>query len=65
MFILSHTSYLIEHTLLPITKTNPLSFLQEIIAVSFENHTEHVNALCGHNAEFFLTLGHVFHITVL
>jgi hypothetical protein len=34
------------------TKTNRLMLFGEIIAVYCENHTEHINTLCGQNAEF-------------
>jgi hypothetical protein len=34
------------------TKPNRLMPFREIIAVYCENHTEHVNTLCGQNAEF-------------
>jgi hypothetical protein len=36
-----------------ITKPNPLMLFREIIAVYCENHTEHINTLCGYNAEFY------------
>jgi hypothetical protein len=34
------------------TKTNRLILLREIIAVYYENHTEHINTLCGQNVDF-------------
>jgi hypothetical protein len=34
------------------TKPNRLILFKEIIAVYCENHTEHINTLCGQNAEF-------------
>jgi hypothetical protein len=34
------------------TKPNRLMLFREIIAVYCENHTEHINTLCGQNAEF-------------
>jgi hypothetical protein len=34
---------------------------RETVAVYCENHTEHINTLCGHNAEF-LMLNQVVHI---
>jgi uracil DNA glycosylase len=33
-----------------ITKINWLTLFKEIIAVYSENHTKHINALCGQNA---------------
>jgi hypothetical protein len=33
------------------TKSNRLMMFREIIVVYCENHTEHVNTLCRHNAE--------------
>jgi hypothetical protein len=35
-----------------ITKPNRLMLFREIIAVYCENHMEHINTLCGQNAEF-------------
>jgi hypothetical protein len=35
------------------TKPNQLMLFREIIAVYCENHTEHLNTLCGQNAEAF------------
>jgi hypothetical protein len=43
------------------TKPNWLMLFREIIAVYCENHTQHVNALYGENAEL-LTLNPVAHI---
>jgi hypothetical protein len=37
---------------------------KEIIAVYCENHNEHVNTLCGQNAEF-LMLKQVVHIVTI
>jgi hypothetical protein len=37
---------------LTITETNRLMLFRETIAVYCENHTEHINTLCGQNAEF-------------
>jgi lipoate-protein ligase B len=34
-----------------ITKINWLTLFKEIIAVYTENHTKHINKLCGKNAE--------------
>jgi hypothetical protein len=39
-----------DHTALSITETNRLMQFGEIIAV-FDNHTEHINTLCGQNAD--------------
>jgi hypothetical protein len=36
------------------TKTNRLMLFREIIAVYCENRTEHINTLCGQNAEFLV-----------
>jgi hypothetical protein len=36
------------------TKPNRLMLFREIIAVYCENHTEHINTLCGQNAEFLI-----------
>jgi hypothetical protein len=33
--------------------TNRLMLFREIIAVYYENHTEHINTLCGQNAKFW------------
>jgi hypothetical protein len=33
------------------TKTNRLILFREIIAVYCDNHTQHINTLCGQNAE--------------
>jgi hypothetical protein len=38
-------------------KTNWVHTFIEIIIVCFENHTEHLNTLCGQNAEFFKIQG--------
>jgi hypothetical protein len=35
-----------------ILKPNRLMLFREINAVYCENHTEHINTLCGQNAEF-------------
>jgi hypothetical protein len=35
------------------TKTNRLMLFGETVAVYCENHTEHINTLCGQNAEFW------------
>jgi hypothetical protein len=35
-----------------ITTTNRLMLFRETIAVYCENHTEHINTLCGQNVEF-------------
>jgi hypothetical protein len=32
--------------------TNRLMLLREIIAVYYENHTEHINTMCGQNAVY-------------
>jgi hypothetical protein len=34
------------------TKPNHLLLFRETVAVYCENHTEHINTLCGQNAEF-------------
>jgi predicted component of type VI protein secretion system len=34
------------------TKPNRLMLFRETVAVSYENHTEHTNTLCGQNKEF-------------
>jgi hypothetical protein len=34
------------------TKTNRLMLFRETAAVYYKNHAEHVNTLCGQNAEF-------------
>jgi hypothetical protein len=40
------------------TKTNQLMLFRETVAVYCENHKEHTNTLCGHNAEFlYVKLG--------
>jgi hypothetical protein len=40
------------------TETNRLMLCRETVAVYCENHTEHTNTLCGHNAEFqFVKVG--------
>jgi hypothetical protein len=36
------------------TKPNRLMLCRGIIAVYCENHTEHINTLCGQNAEFLI-----------
>jgi hypothetical protein len=41
------------------TKPNGLMLFREIIAVYCENHTEHINTLCGQNAKYFITLKQV------
>jgi hypothetical protein len=33
------------------TKTNQLMLFRETVAVYCENHTEHIDTLCGQNAE--------------
>jgi hypothetical protein len=38
------------------TKPNRLMLFREIIAVYCENHTEHINTLCGQNAEFWYVI---------
>jgi hypothetical protein len=35
-----------------ITKPNRLMLFGETVAVYYENHTEHTDALCGQNAEY-------------
>jgi hypothetical protein len=35
-----------------LTTTNRLMLLDKTVAVYCENHTEHINTLCGQNAEF-------------
>jgi hypothetical protein len=35
---------------LTVTKINRLTLFKEIIAVYSENHTEHINTLCGQNS---------------
>jgi hypothetical protein len=35
------------------TKTNRLMLFGETVAVYCENHMEHINTLCGQNAEFW------------
>jgi hypothetical protein len=35
------------------TETNRLMLFGETVAVYCENHTEHINTLCGQNAEFW------------
>jgi hypothetical protein len=35
------------------TKPNPLIFFRETVAGYCENRTEHINTLCGQNAEFY------------
>jgi hypothetical protein len=35
------------------TKPNRLMLFGETVAVYFENHTEHINTLCGQNGEFW------------
>jgi hypothetical protein len=36
--------------------------LRETVAVYCENHTEHINTLCGHNADFLYVEVGVVHI---
>jgi hypothetical protein len=43
------------------TKPNRLMLFREIIAVYCENHTEHINTLCGQNA-VILMLKQVVHM---
>jgi hypothetical protein len=38
---------------LDITKPNRLTLFRETVAVYCENHTDHINTLCGQNAEYF------------
>jgi hypothetical protein len=40
------------------TKLNRLMLFREIVAAYCENHTEHINTLCGQNAEFYRTGTH-------
>jgi hypothetical protein len=44
------------------TKPNRLMLFREIIAVYCENHTEHINTLCGQNAEFLSVQKQVVYI---
>jgi hypothetical protein len=37
-------------------KPNRLMLFGEIVAVYWENHTEHTDALCGQNAEFWYVI---------
>jgi translation initiation factor IF-1 len=44
------------------TKPNRLILFRETVAVYCENHTEHINTLCGQNAEtLFITIQFVPH----
>jgi hypothetical protein len=36
------------------TETNRLMLFGETVAVYCENHTEHTNTQCGHNAELYI-----------
>jgi predicted Zn-dependent protease with MMP-like domain len=36
------------------TKPNRLMLFREMISVYCENHTEHINTLCGQNVEFLI-----------
>jgi hypothetical protein len=44
------------------TKTNRLILFRETVAVYCENHTKHINTLCGQNAENFSMLKQVVHM---
>jgi hypothetical protein len=37
---------------MPVIKTSQLILYREIIAVFSQNHTKHINTLCGQNTEF-------------
>jgi hypothetical protein len=44
--------YLTENNLHLRYKAQPVNAVGEKVAVYCENHTEHTDTLCGHNAEF-------------
>jgi hypothetical protein len=45
------------------TETNRLMLFGETVAVYCENHTEHINTVCGQNAEFSVLKNVVYIIT--
>jgi hypothetical protein len=47
------------------TKINRLMLFREIIAVYCENHTEHMNTLCGQNVELVNVKQVVYMVTIL
>jgi hypothetical protein len=49
--IYKSSSYLTGNTLRLHYRDQPVNDVGEIIAVYCENHTEHINTLCGQNAE--------------
>jgi translation initiation factor IF-1 len=50
--IYKSSSYLTGTHYVSATEPNRLMLFRETVAVYCENHTEHTNTLCGHNAEY-------------
>jgi hypothetical protein len=48
-----------------ITKTNQLMLFREKIYFYSNDHTEHINALCGRNVEFLMVNYVVYVVTIV